>query len=395
MTEPLFYQDPLASTFQARLIEISRDRKELILDRTLFYPQGGGQPGDQGTLENYSVIDTQKDSDGRIIHILESPLPGGVLTETIMTGKLNWEFRFDYMQQHTGQHLLSGALFRIAGANTVSVHQGTETTTIEIDLQTLSRETLEAVEDEVNYQIRLNAPVKTFTVDHQELHAYPLRRPTNRTGIIRLVEIEGIDRVACGGVHLPRTGLLNLVQTVGSETIRNRLRLAFKIGNRALRDYRESHRGISRSADLFSCRPGEVPHRIKAAQEELQDLHRDLRLRTEALAQHILKETGSPERPRELLLEDEPEDLLKALAEAACDDPQRRIILVNRRRNEALWAIVVGETHPFPQEELRKNVLTPLQAKGGGKPPLWRGALPDASPERVRKMTTAFLDLWP
>ncbi|POQ98498.1 hypothetical protein AU468_12970 [Alkalispirochaeta sphaeroplastigenens] len=415
MTEHLFYQDPLARTFQAEIREISRDRRELVLDRTLFYPEGGGQPGDRGTLQGFAVTNTRKDHDGKILHILESPLPeympehrpdytpddtprrtGESISEgTILTGELDWDHRFDYMQQHTGQHLLSGALFRIARANTVSVHQGAEITTIEIDLQTLPRETLEAVEDEVNHQIRLDAPVRTFTVDQRELEHYPLRRPTSRTGTIRLVEIEGIDRVACGGVHLPRTGLLNLVQTVGHETIRNRLRLSFKIGNRALRDYRERHREITRSAALLSCHPRDLPHRIEAGQRELQDLRRELRLRTEALARHILGAADSPETPRELLLEKEPEELLKALAEEACTDRRRRIILVNRCGGEALWAIVVGEDHPFPQEELRRKVLAPLGAKGGGKAPLWRGVLPEASPERIRTMTRAFLDLWP
>jgi alanyl-tRNA synthetase len=155
--------------------------------------------------------------------------------------------------------VLSAALLEVAGAGTVSVAQGSEFTSIEVDTETLTDEQIAAVEERANRAIRADLPIIGFSVDDTELAEYALRRPTKRSGKIRLVRIGDADApfdlVACGGVHLTRTGLLNLVQTVGVERIRGHQRLHFKIGDRALTDYREKHRAITEAAELFSARP--------------------------------------------------------------------------------------------------------------------------------------------
>lgn len=399
MTEPLYYTDAMMQTCSARITALTdvSGSSAICLDRTCFYPEGGGQPGDRGTIADCVVVDTIKGRDGSILHKLKEPPPHDLGVGSPVDCVLDWRHRYEYMQQHTGQHVLSGALYRVAAADTVSVHQGTEVVTIEIGLATITDSLLRDVEEEANRVIREDLAVRAFLIQDHELSRYVLRRPTTRSGSIRLVEITGYDLVACGGVHLPRTGLINLVKAVGIETIRGQLRLAFKIGDRALLDYHEKHRAITESSDLFSCRPGQVPDRIRSAQEEIQRLHRTVRLRAERLAEHLMPEELGRDAPDSLMLEEEDEDLFKALTERAAMDPDRRVLLLNRKSDSLQWALVVGTGHPFPQQELRERVLSPVGAKGGGKPPLWRGIIPVSrvgQAESIEKFVSAFRSVW-
>ncbi|MFW5695204.1 MAG: hypothetical protein ACOCYB_08540 [Alkalispirochaeta sp.] len=295
--------------------------------------------------------------------------------------------RWDYMQQHTGQHVLSAALAQVAEAPTVSVHQGSELTTIEVDRESLSESVLEAVEDRANEIVRADLPVRGFWIDHTELPNYALRRPTSRTGKIRLVEIDGVDLVACGGVHLPRTGLLNLVHLSSIERIRGRLRLGFKIGDRAIADYREKDRALGAAAEQFSAHPADVPERISSVVAEVQDLHRTRRLQAQRIARllydSMLTTGASSERNgarppmRTIRLRDEDQEVFSSLAETAAERVQGTsfaVCILNETDNDLHWAIAVGP-EPFPQKQLRAQVLDPLGAKGGGKPPLWRGII--------------------
>lgn len=397
MTETLYYADAMQDTFSATIIGISDNRRCIELDKTLFYPEGGGQPGDRGTIAKIQVSDTRKNDDGSIVHYLSEAFPKRFTRGDVVVGVLNWAHRWEYMQQHTGQHLLSGALHRVLGAATVSVHQGGEVVTIEVDCSKISEEDLLAVEEDANHAIAADLPVRTFEIDHQDLSQYSLRRPTTRTGTIRLVEIEGYDLVACGGVHLPRTAMINVIKSVGVETIRGRVRIAFKIGDRALADYRLKHYAIARAAGLFSSMPDEVPDRIAALQQEVQALHRTSRVRAERIAHLMLTETKGTVKPESIVLEGEDDDVFKAIGEIASERTDRRLLLVNRKRDSLNWTIFVGSDFPFPQNALRKQVLTPVGAKGGGKPPLWRGIIPGNAgnaADTLEEFLSAFQSLW-
>lgn len=394
MTEPLYYTDGMMRECTARVkaVQTAAEGFALLLDRTCFYPEGGGQPGDRGRIVGHTVVDTIPGEDGSILHKLGDSKPPALRPGEEVECALDWDHRYEYMQQHTGQHILSGALHRVASADTVSVHQGTEVVTIEIALDTITDRQLLQVEEEANGIIAADLPVRAFLVDDQELSRYTLRRPTSRRGTIRLVEIEEYDLVACGGIHLPRTGLINVVKAVGSESIRGRLRLAFKIGDRAIRDYQLKHQAITEGAELFSCRPVQVPDRIRAAQAEIQDLHRAMRLRAERLAATLLREQPDKEEPESLLLEEEDEDLFKALIERASRSPLRRMVLLNRTRESVQWALIVGAGHAFPGDKIREHVLLPVGARGGGKPPLWRGIIPRSRDDGQDKAIDTFIE---
>ncbi len=399
MTEPIYYDNPMVQRCKAVITTFSEDRRTVVLDRTCFYPEGGGQPGDRGTVDHLPVTGTTGEPHTGVLHHLEKPLPADYGPGSTVEAALDWSHRYEYMQQHTGQHLLSGALYRVAEITTMSVHQGAEVVTIEVDAEDIPDSTLQLVEDEANRVIALDRRVRTFEVDHADLARYSLRRPTERNGTVRLVEIEDFDLVACGGVHLPRTGLLNVVKTVGSETIRGRRRLSFKIGDRALADYRLKHQAITTAAELFSSRADQVPDRIRSTQEELQSLHRTVRKQAQRIASLLLPDDMEMTGPFHLVLEDEVEEIFKALAERATEDPRRRIALVNVRPDAVHWAIVVGPDYPFPQQEIRERVLKPASAKGGGKPPLWRGVIPGQGNRRddreeARRFIKSFIGIW-
>lgn len=365
-------------TFDTIIQAISPDRLVVALEATAFYPGGGGQPADGGTIAAVAVVEITRDNDGTIRHHLDYPLPEDLNVGDTVMGEINWPHRWEYMQQHTGQHLLSAVLMKEAGANTVSVHQGEKVTTIEVDRANLNDTAIQRVEEVAQRVIAEKRLVRSFQIDSGELGRYSLRRPTGRTGIVRLVEIQDFDIVACGGVHLEDTAEVQLVKTVGVESIRGNLRLAFLIGQRALADYGTKHRNITAAAELFSTRPEQVPLRVTAMQEEVQQLHRTVRLQNRRIAELLLRQPEDPAGVRRY--DNEPEDLFTALVEVAAEDPLSRVALVNTRRDTGSihWAIVFGEgenTSPFPQKVLREKLLKPLDARGGGRPPLWRGVV--------------------
>jgi alanyl-tRNA synthetase len=390
MTHPLYYDDPMAREFDATVVGVENDGTTVILEATLFYPEGGGQPADHGTIGGIPVVDVQKGPDGTIRHTIERPLPAGPAggDATALPAVVDWERRWDYIQQHTGQHVISAALSRAAGAATVSVHQGADLTTIEVDAADLDDGTLARVEDAANGAIRDDRAVRAFQVDDEELPRYALRRPTSRTGKIRLVEIAEYDLVACGGVHLPRTGMLNLVHLAGVERIRGRLRLAFTIGDRALRDYRERDRIVQEAATRFSAHPVDLTVRVAAAIEEVQTLHGELRRRTGELAAEVLQgHTGST-----LLMKTFDPELFTALAQAAADRGAVPFCLLHPAPEGLHWAIVfdAGTIEP---DRLRSELLAPLGAKGGGRPPLWRGIVKGADKDTPSRFLARFEEI--
>lgn len=398
MTHPSYYDDPLAHTFTTNVTAVEGNGSELVLAETLFYPEGGGQPADIGSIAGHAVVDVQKDTNGVIRHHLEAPAPAALEAGTTVSGEIDWSRRWDYMQQHTGQHVLSAALAQVAHASTVSVHQGSEITTIEVDREAVSEAELYQVEERANEIIRGDLTVRGFWIDDSELSEYALRRPTSRTGAIRLVEIEGVDLVACGGVHLPRTGLLNVIHLTSVERIRGRLRLGFKIGDRAIQDYREKDRLLTAAAEHFSAHPADVPARIATMAAEVQELHRTHRLQAQRIAEHLFAiAQSSPGLIRTVELKDEDPEVFSALAEiagahiqesteslsavdASREAPPLTVCILNATDGGLHWALAVGVI-PFPQKQLRSEVLEPVGAKGGGKPPLWRGIIKEPTPE--------------
>ena len=250
MTERLYYDDASMCAFDARVVRVESgdDGASVWLDRTAFYPTSGGQPFDVGTLGGASVVNVFDDDDGDVVHVVAGAPPA--LGATVR-GDVTWARRFDHMQQHTGQHLLSAVIEHLAGARTVSFHLGTESSTIDIDRE-LSPAQLTAVESTVNDAVWRDLPVSIRYASEEEARALPLRKESARSGTLRLVSIEGVDLSACGGTHVASTGVLGLVTVVSWERFKGGQRLEFLCGGRALRRFQLLRDTVASSIRLLS-----------------------------------------------------------------------------------------------------------------------------------------------
>jgi len=380
-TTPLYYTSPDLLAFTARILEIKPDVRgvRVLLDQTAFYPRGGGQPADRGTLGGFPVLDVQK-TDEEIWHIL----PQAPETEEI-TGAVDGEYRMDYRQQHTGQHILSAAFLRACGYATVSVHQGEDSTSIEFAVPDIPREDLIRGEEEANRIIRQNLPVNTHWTDSEGLKDFRLRRPSKHQENIRVVEIEGIDQAACGGLHLSSTGETGLVHLTGVEKIRGNTRTLWKIGNRAYGDYRDKTELLQNLSVLFSVPPEETADKARELSEQFQALRREihrLKDRTAALLAAgflgTLQEETSLSKGTSLstlicVLEEEDREIFTLTGQHLSGKENLKFCLVNREKEKLTWIVGHGPGTDLPFEQIRQDLLPLILGRGGGRSPLWQG----------------------
>ena len=262
-SERLYYTDPYLVEFDAVVREVSRqsDRWKVVLDRTAFYPTSGGQPFDIGTLGDANVLDVFDQEDGTIGHLIDREIE----TNSRVRGHVNWPRRFDHMQQHTGQHLLSAAFEREAGAKTVSFHLGTSASTIDLDKE-LTADQIVHVEEVANTVLWEDREICVRFVTAHEAAKLPLRKDPAREGELRIIEIKDYDLSACGGTHVKRTGGIGIIAISGFERFKGGLRVEFVCGGRALRAYRSLKSSVSGSVRLLSVLPDELPSAIEKLQ---------------------------------------------------------------------------------------------------------------------------------
>ena len=403
MAEPLYYHDPYCQQFTASIVQ-RRTRAdgatELALDRTAFYPEGGGQPGDIGRIGDAKVIHVYK-QDGEIWHVLEGSqgaVPGsqGAVPGSqdaantandgqVLGAGIDWDHRFDYMQQHTGQHILSATFLHVANLETVSVHQGEEYTTIEFNTEELAADTETEIEDRANAVITESRRVHTFWCDESEIPALALRRPPKVSGAIRIVEIDDYDRVACGGVHTATTAEVSLVRILGRERIRGRLRYAFLIGARAHEHHRAARDSLADIGDLLSVPSLEAAARVRALDARVRDLEYErnglkqklARMRADALARSAEPIAGgspseSPGFVSELSDGDDPAGL-RAVAEALSEHRRLAFAIATRGEKGLVWIVGCGPELNIDLKKLKEKAFPAIAAKGGGKPPLYQG----------------------
>ena len=372
--EKLYYHDNRLTTFTATVYECERegDRYAVGLDRTAFYPEGGGQPADRGTINGIPVLHVAK-GDEYPVHYLASPLEPG----TDVVCRVDWEYRFDFMQQHTGQHILSSVFWKLGEWATVSVHQGDEYTSIELDEAELSEDDLFRVEREANRLIAANIPVETFWVEEEDLDKYPLRRPSKVSGHIRLVRIGREDCVPCGGVHTSRTGDVGLVSLLGQEKIRGRIRTLWKIGERAFDQMRENQKLLSGLGVRYSVPPAGLPERLDSLDRDIFEREGQIRQLQEELMAHRLDGLENQIDDKGILtavVSTEDKKFLQAAATSLLEKENCRFVaLVNQREGDLQWIIGADGDVAFDFTRVRNEVLPLIKGKGGGRGPIWQG----------------------
>ncbi|MFO7780969.1 MAG: alanyl-tRNA editing protein [Spirochaetia bacterium] len=370
MTETLYYEDPYLTEFDARVVSTATDQAGVWveLDRTCFYPEGGGQPADRGRLDDMPVLDVQK-RDGRILHLVTNAPAGATVN-----GRLDEAMRRDYMQQHTGQHIISAVMIEVGGYETISVHQGEEYTTVDFAAADIPREDLERAEARANAVVGENRPVTTFHAESGEAADLGLRRPPKFEGKIRIVEVEGIDRVACGGVHCTRTGEVGIIKLIGTEKIRGDVRTVWKIGDRALADYRLKTDVCNTLVDAFSAKIPELPVRAAKLEESLRQAEYEIGQLQKRLAAQIAE--GLAGEARSVITHHftaEAKELFRAVAEDLAERPGIAALLTNETDDRLQWIIVAGEGVELDFDRVRTEILPLVDGKGGGKPPIWQG----------------------
>jgi alanyl-tRNA synthetase len=282
MTERIYYTDAYCRGFDAHVVRAfaHEGRPAVTLNRTAFYPTSAGQPFDVGMLGSTAVVDVA-DVEGEVVHILASPLGEGA----VVHGEIDWTRRFDHMQQHTGQHVLSAALVHVCQAATVSFHLGSDTSTIDMDA-VVSPVDVERAVDEANRIVWEDRAVAVRFASEDEAKALPLRKEPARQGELRLVEVPAFDLSACGGTHVARTGAIGLIAVTATEKVKGGLRLTFVCGGRALRLVRQLRDAVAGSVRVLSVLPQELAAAVEKQQADAKALRKTISGLQTALAVH-------------------------------------------------------------------------------------------------------------
>lgn len=382
VTEQLYYRDTSILEFPARVDRVTREdgRTVVTLDQTAFYPEGGGQPADRGTLNGRTVLHVRKDH-GEILHILADLSAGEteLTTGDTVSGVVDGTHRRDYMQQHTGQHIISAALLRVGGYNTVSVHLGAEYTTIEVDAPSVSSADLTAVEEQANATIERGLPLTFTWVTDADIPNHPLRRPPKVSGSIRLVLMGDVDCVACGGVHAANTGEARLIRAIGTESIRNRARISWKIGDRAIADYRLTSSLVQGIGDFLSAQPSQIDDRVRQQEDRIRDAESSLKRERgrvhRLIADSLISDEDADRVRRAITAEfvDEDKEFLRGVSKVLSEKTGVTACLTNRLGDQLQWSIVIAPGAGVEFGDLRDALLPLIDGKGGGKPPIWQG----------------------
>ncbi len=386
MTTRLYYAEPARITFDATVIACeTRDAQiELVLDQTAFYPASGGQPFDTGTLGPARVLDVVDRGEGVIVHIVDRALPVG----SAVAGVIDWSRRFDHMQQHTGQHVLSAAYDRLFGVRTESFHLGAISATIDLGRDVSSAE-IQTAEDQANRVVWEDRPVTIRFATPEEAAALPLRKEPARTGPLRLIEVEGFDLSACGGTHVARTGAIGVIATTGWEKVRGGTRVEFLCGARALGRFRKWRDVLAETRRHLGVTPAELAAGVERLQAEARTTQRTIRGLQEELAVHharALVDRGERVAGRILIVEAlEGWDAagLKALAVATAGNTPSAVVALFSRSTPAVVVVACGAQSGIDAAGVLKALVAKFGGKGGGKPDLAQGGGLTASPEEL------------
>ncbi|HKP50519.1 MAG TPA: alanyl-tRNA editing protein [Gemmatimonadales bacterium] len=374
MTQRLYYLDSDLRTFEASVVEQAEEGRRVYLDRTAFYPTSGGQLHDTGRLEGIEVADVVDEGE-RVAHLLVEPLASG----SIVRGELNWPRRLDHMQQHTGQHLLSAVLADLWDYPTSSVHLGELTSTLDLDTPQLTSEQVAQAEERANEVIADNRPVTIAFEDAGS--ATGLRKPSSRSGAIRIVSIEGLDRSACGGTHVRATGAIGALLVRKVERVRKGVRLEFLCGLRAIRRSRLEFNVLSKLAAELSSSVEELPRvvanqraDVKALSASKRELEADLsRYRAQELYASAQPDPAGIRRAT-VRLANGGLDELRGLALAFAGFP--RAVFIGATESPPSVLLSAAPDSGIDAASVLKQTVSNAGGRGGGSSTMAQGVLP-------------------
>lgn len=374
MTKKLYYESAYLKDWHTSVSQVveREDGLYLILEETAFYPHGGGQPCDAGTIGGIPVLDVILE-DNVVLHKVES-LPDG----SQVSCQLDWNRRFDHMQQHSGQHLLSAVFRELFQAMTLSFHLGNDYATIDLELRELTPDQLAAAEQEVNRQVVLDRNIVSYFVTPEEMASLPLVKLPKVTENIRIVEIEGVEHNACGGTHVSSTGAIGMIKLLRAEKQKGNIRITFKCGGRALDEANDNQRILSALSAKFNTGKDEIMDRIRKWEAEQKQLQAELAVLREQNDIYMAKELLSGLEPEARVVahifEDKSLKDLQSLAAKLTANTALPVLLLTAMENKAVLAC--SGSAGLSCGAFFKAHLGEFQGKGGGSDKMAQAGFP-------------------
>jgi alanyl-tRNA synthetase len=393
VTERLYYSDSHLIEFEASVVDVT-DRVSgwtaVVLDRTAFYPTGGGQPSDTGSLNGARVVECIDDGDNGVLHVVKGAAPS---RGDVVRGRVDWSRRLDHMQQHTGQHILSQALITLFNAPTRSFRVLEASCEIDVELNNPTTEIIERAVELANNVVWEDRAIAVRTVTSGEAAELPLRKEPARDGELRLIEIDGFDLTPCGGTHAYRTGEVGMIAVRSWERAKGLTRIEFVAGMRALADYRKANKSAREVAALFSTGRDDAPQLAAQMVEEHKELNRRIRALEEIVAgveaEKLLASASGGVVSQ--IFDGRDAESLKKLAHALIAHPGIIALLASRDKDTARLVFARSAGASGDMSLLMREACALLDGRGGGKPELAQGG--GKSVEKLQDALTHALTL--
>jgi alanyl-tRNA synthetase len=375
VTERLYYSDSHLIEFDARVVDVTERVSgwaAIVLDRTAFYPTGGGQPSDTGMLNGARVVECIDDGDNGVLHVVQGMMPS---RGAVVQGRVDWSRRLDHMQQHTGQHILSQAFVNLFNAATKSFRVLETSCEIDVDLNNPATEIIERAVELANNVVWEDRAIEIRNVTSAEAAELPLRKESARDGELRLIEIEGFDLTPCGGTHAYRTGEVGIIAVRSWERAKGLTRIEFVAGTRALADYRKANQSAREVAALFSTGRDDAPHVAAQMVEEHKELNRRIRV-LEELAAEVEAEKLLADASQGVVVQvfnGRDAESLKKLAHALIAKSGVVALLASRDKDTARLVFARSADALGDMSVLMREACAMLDGRGGGKPELAQG----------------------
>ena len=367
-TKRLYFENPYQIEFEARVVErlSRREKLAVVLDQTCFYPESGGQPSDRGTLNGMEVLGVLEE-DSKILHLLEDDI-----SAEEVKGKIDWQTRFDFMQQHAGQHILSQSFHELYQAETLSFHLGEVTSTVEIDLRKVAEEEVERVETRANDIVFQDREIKSYFIPEEKISSIPLRKPPKKKGLIRVVEVTDFDYSACGGTHPSKTGEVGLIKILKWEKIRNNVKFEFVCGQRASKDYTWKNRDLRELSNMFTVSEREILTSVEKLQSDLKSQRKKTRKMQERVSQYEAQEIIRNTEGRIIkdVFTGRTPDEVRCLALNIIKKGDFIVLYALREGERGHLVFACSENLNCDMRELVPLVSPLIKGKGGGNPSL-------------------------
>ncbi len=366
ITEKLFYSDAYISSFDATVVSCvkSSDKYQIVLDKTAFFFEGGGQKADTGYIGNAKITDVQE-INGEIVHFADIALE----ESSVYSCKIDWNTRFRRMQQHGGEHIVSGIVHSLYGYNNVGFHMEDDYVTVDFSGE-LTREQLDDVENKANEAVCQNFNIRCYFPDENELKELDYRSKLDLTEGVRLVEIENTDLCACCAPHLNKTGEIGVIKILDFMRHRGGIRLVMKSGLDAVEDYRNKYKSVYEISNLLSAKQGEVTSAVERLQKDNEELYREFINFKKSVAQSAENNLCFSGNIAYYITSGFDAEMMRSLANFGMKKAELCLVFSG---DDVSGYSYIAVSSSLDMKEVAKNINTSLQGRGGGRDTMIQG----------------------